>query len=306
MPTVKKRTEMNRLNERGVALMQFAIVFPLLILFIFGVVDFARFFTLQSILNKGAEDGARAAATMPNLDIDLRGLTTADDDYKQFAEARRRVLTAAESYPESTLVTDIDTPSPSKLIPFYMTDSALSLAAGEQPPIVRAGAALIRPGERVEFGETQPYTWIEHQLFPPGSGGVLPPQNMAALMKEFPVEVHVRATLNMILPLGTITVTGSSVGWHGRVPRGPFGNIMGSSTTTTTTSTSSSTATTTTTTSTTSTTGGCVIDATAWQNAITSTRGGGSQVGLCPDPSAPPLADGRCPATAQGCNLGGL
>ena len=71
-----------------------------------------------------------------------------------------------------------------------MTDSMLNLGMGQPAPIIRAGAALIRPGERVEFGENTPYSWVENQLYPPGTGGALPPQDMAMLMKEFPVEVH--------------------------------------------------------------------------------------------------------------------
>ncbi len=297
------RVDLHSRDEHGIAIMEFAIVFPLLIIFIFGIVDFARYFTLQSILNKGAEDGARAAATMANLDIDLRGLTTADDDYIQFNEGRRRVLEAAQIYPLQTLVSDIDTPTPSKLIPFYMTDSMLSLGGGQPAPVIRAGAALIRPGERVEFGENTPYSWVENQLYPPGTGGALPPQDMAMLMKEFPVEVHVRATLDLIIPVGQVTVQGSSIAWHGRVPRGPFGNVMGSSTTTTTTSTTSTTFTSTTTTSTTSTTAVCVMN---WNSAIDTTRGLGIIVGLCPNPPGPPDGLGFCPNYEQSCGMDGL
>lgn len=301
----RKRGACDLRSNRGVAMMQFVIVFPLLIMFIFGIVDFARFFTLQSVLNKGAEDGARAAATMSNLDIDLRNLSTVDDDYVQYNEARRRVLEAAQVYPLQTLVSDIDTPSPSKLIPFYMTDSMLNLGTGQSAPIIRSGAALIRPGERVEFGENTPYIWVENQLYSPGPGGALPPQNMATLMKEFPVEVHVRATLDLIIPFGQVTVLGSSIAWHGRVPRGPFGNIMGSSTTTST-STTSTTQTSTTTTSTTTTTM-CVINSGAWNDAILTTGGFGQQLGKCPDPEGPPYGgEGRCWATTQGCTMDGL
>jgi hypothetical protein len=62
-------------GQRSQALVEFAIVAPLLLLFLFGVVDFGRviylYVTLNQAVNEGARTAIRASAQLPsNIDVE--------------------------------------------------------------------------------------------------------------------------------------------------------------------------------------------------------------------------------------------
>ena len=50
-------------SERGAAAVEFALVLPLFLLLVFGIVDFSRAFNVQLTLSDAAAEGARALAT---------------------------------------------------------------------------------------------------------------------------------------------------------------------------------------------------------------------------------------------------
>lgn len=52
----------NRLAERGAALVEFALIFPILLLLVFGIVEFGRGYHAKSTLTHAAREGVRAAA----------------------------------------------------------------------------------------------------------------------------------------------------------------------------------------------------------------------------------------------------
>ena len=49
-------------NQRGQALVEMALVLPVLILLMFGIVEFGRIYSSQLMINSVAREGARAAA----------------------------------------------------------------------------------------------------------------------------------------------------------------------------------------------------------------------------------------------------
>jgi Flp pilus assembly protein TadG len=51
-----------RRDERGAAVLEFAIVLPLLVLFVFGIVEFGRAYSARIELTAAVREGARAAA----------------------------------------------------------------------------------------------------------------------------------------------------------------------------------------------------------------------------------------------------
>jgi Flp pilus assembly protein TadG len=51
-----------RRDERGAAVLEFAIVLPLLVLFVFGIVEFGRAYSARITLTAAVREGARAAA----------------------------------------------------------------------------------------------------------------------------------------------------------------------------------------------------------------------------------------------------
>lgn len=60
-----------RRDQRGAAMVEFAIVAPVLLLFVFGIIEYGRYFFLYNNLTNAAREGARLAAVTP--------LTTAAD-----------------------------------------------------------------------------------------------------------------------------------------------------------------------------------------------------------------------------------
>jgi len=62
--------------ERGAAAVEMALLLPVLVLFVGGIVDFGRAFFTQVVLTNAAREGARAAIVLttgtPNADIQIR------------------------------------------------------------------------------------------------------------------------------------------------------------------------------------------------------------------------------------------
>lgn len=54
-----------RRGERGAAAVEFALVAPLLLLLVFGIIDYGYMLSFRQALSQGAAEGARAAAVKP-------------------------------------------------------------------------------------------------------------------------------------------------------------------------------------------------------------------------------------------------
>ena len=60
--TFNSRTRDFRTKSRGVAAVEFALVAPLFLLFLFGMIEFGRMVMVQQVLTNAAREGARIAA----------------------------------------------------------------------------------------------------------------------------------------------------------------------------------------------------------------------------------------------------
>ena len=49
-------------NERGAALVEFALILPILVMFVFGIIEFGRLYSARIQLTSAVREGARAAA----------------------------------------------------------------------------------------------------------------------------------------------------------------------------------------------------------------------------------------------------
>ena len=63
---------MSRRNERGASMVEFAIMLPLLLLVLFGMIDIGRMFLAQAMVTNGAREGARMAALGLPGDVNAR------------------------------------------------------------------------------------------------------------------------------------------------------------------------------------------------------------------------------------------
>ncbi len=60
-------------GTEGSQLMEFAVVLPLLVVFVVGIFDFGAAFNLKQKLNNAAREGARFASSLPTNDLDRSG-----------------------------------------------------------------------------------------------------------------------------------------------------------------------------------------------------------------------------------------
>lgn len=64
-PTSQPRTAVCRRRQSGVAAIEFAIVFTVLFLFLYGIATFGAALYTQQAVSRAAEDGARAISLLP-------------------------------------------------------------------------------------------------------------------------------------------------------------------------------------------------------------------------------------------------
>ncbi len=57
--TMRRKNRMQRLRDRGVAAVEFALVLPLLLLLILGSIDWGFFFYVDQVVTNAAREGAR-------------------------------------------------------------------------------------------------------------------------------------------------------------------------------------------------------------------------------------------------------
>ncbi len=62
MPTIKVRQPRTGAGDRGAAAVEFALLLPVLLLVVFGIIDFGRALNAQITLTQAAREGARLAA----------------------------------------------------------------------------------------------------------------------------------------------------------------------------------------------------------------------------------------------------
>jgi hypothetical protein len=67
---VKHRKQTPRIRDRGAAAVEFALVVPVLLIVVFGIIDFGRMLNAQLQVTEAAREGARAASTIMGDEVD--------------------------------------------------------------------------------------------------------------------------------------------------------------------------------------------------------------------------------------------
>lgn len=64
---IRRRASNVRRDERAAAIVEFAIIAPLLFILVFGIIDYGRYFYWYARVTNAAREGARAGSVMKNL-----------------------------------------------------------------------------------------------------------------------------------------------------------------------------------------------------------------------------------------------
>jgi len=103
-------------EERGAAAVEFAIILPLLVVFLFGIIEFSLMFYDKAVITNASREGARygilfaPAPRMPIVDSDgKKGITTKIEDYCKeylvtFGTATNPVIKVDLERPDGTLI----------------------------------------------------------------------------------------------------------------------------------------------------------------------------------------------------------
>jgi len=63
------KIKFNRREEKGATIIEFALVIGLLLLLVFGIIDFSRFMSAKSVMRKATQAAVRQASTIDGINI---------------------------------------------------------------------------------------------------------------------------------------------------------------------------------------------------------------------------------------------
>jgi Flp pilus assembly protein TadG len=114
-------------EERGAAVVEFAIVFPLLVMFLLGIVQFSLMYNRQQALHAAAREGGRVAAIPTSTQDDITDAIDAALTGTEFDSTRVVTISPSASQPcldnQGATVTVTVTADSSLDIPFWKSTS---------------------------------------------------------------------------------------------------------------------------------------------------------------------------------------
>lgn len=81
-------------REKGASMVEFALAFPVFMLLVVVIIDMGRITALGNVIREGLAIGLQRALSVPNLDVDPRGLASTDHDYVRLQIAKDLTSTA--------------------------------------------------------------------------------------------------------------------------------------------------------------------------------------------------------------------
>ncbi|RME58490.1 MAG: hypothetical protein D6780_06635, partial [Candidatus Dadabacteria bacterium] len=216
-------------RRKGASLVEFAIVFPIIIIFILGLIDIARYWSARSILQAGVNEGANLAAELSGVEIDIRQLCCDDsgnssctnpqedrETLERFLTVRRQIIRAALRLPLGTFFGRKGLNERGvNLLRVLVQDDTNN---GCSDPIGSYYAGFLRPGESVIITTPSGAKTISHPRALQADEPLSP-----TLLKQ-PVIVVAAAEFDWFLPFipnSVMIVKGSAIRervWRGLLP----------------------------------------------------------------------------------------
>ena len=139
-------------DNRAATMVEFALVAPIMFLFLFLIVDFGQLALARVYLHQALEEGSKVARTVINLEVDRRDFDITEIEFRRSVVARQKVIDAAVEFLGGTSLirttyTGTGNGGLIDLLDITLDESTLPIASGENPADVTAKVMLLLPGE---------------------------------------------------------------------------------------------------------------------------------------------------------------
>ena len=210
-----------RSSEQGTSMLEFALVSGLFFLLILTFVDFARIYTVQALLTRGAQQAATLGTKINGFGNDIARNDPAAVDYasqlNEYRAARDTIASQAVALSSTVSVFGASTNpnSPVRILPFVPIDETAGTTT-QQPG---AYALVLRPGDAAIDFEGR---FLHHiQRCSPATPGCpalnarQPADSMESMLQRFPITVRVQARVHTYSPfLSDIMVNGIAMAYR--------------------------------------------------------------------------------------------
>lgn len=220
------RSPHRRRGESGGAILEFVLVFPLLILVVFVIVDLCLMLAVESLLDEAANRAVARSQTMINLDLDVRGEDASGTPARRLRLARRKIAREGVSFLDGVKTVDTslqgsDDRSRARLLPWKF----LEATSGPADPM-NEGLAVLRPGECATLADEDAGVEEVHcnrETLGTSSEAPVPIQPPRFLMERHPIKIVAAARYRGYLPFfDRRRIVAKAYGYRQPVPAGPF------------------------------------------------------------------------------------
>lgn len=183
----RKRLQHVSMDERGITMLHFALVLPLLFLLVVAILDLCYFLTVESVLDAAVHRALARALSVPNLDVSPIGADPDSHGFRRLVMAREKSTGEGIAFLRETGLIRTDGPAPgqargTRLLTVTHTEDR---TAG-RPVTFEAGVMVLLPGECAWIAELE-RTECNRETLGTTSEAPPPMQPPAFLMESHPV-----------------------------------------------------------------------------------------------------------------------
>jgi hypothetical protein len=211
-------------SEKGASMVQFALAFPVFMVFVVVIIDLGRITALSNVIREGLAIGLQQALSVPNLDVDPRGLASTDDDFVRLQIAKDltsaaglRLIGGLQMIATGDDATHAASTGP-KLFDIVFSETRIS----DGPIDKTYKIAVLLPGECVTVPAIG-LTECNRDTLGIGAADPMPQQPPEELIRKHPVKIIAFAQFDAFTPwLFNGWQRFEQYGYRQPIPRGPF------------------------------------------------------------------------------------
>lgn len=204
-------------------MLEFALVFPFLLMFVVGIIDVSSMFMAESLLDEAAHRTLDRATVVINLDVNPIDADPTSYEFQRLLMARNKSNGTGVDFLSGVKVIDMSgdpaaAQGRTRLLPMRFVEDRV---AGE-PVTITSGIMTLIPGDCVTVLETGQVICNRESLgTTPDAPG--PTQQPRLLMQKHPIKAVAVASFNGYLPFfwNKILIV-EAYGYRQSIPQGPF------------------------------------------------------------------------------------